>query len=73
MNICPWTNNGQIANQQINGNDVLTQDAKLNFAVPDFKILRTVLEVSETDCKTLRILKDNIGILLFQNHVFHVR
>ena len=51
----------------------LTQDAKLNFAVPDFKILRTVLEVSETDCKILGILKDNIGSLLFQNHVFHVR
>ena len=37
-------NNGEIANKQINKNDVLTQDAKFNFAVPHFKILRTVLE-----------------------------
>ena len=58
---------------KINGNDELTQNAQLNFAVPDFKILRTVLEVSETVYKTLGILKDNIGSLLFQNHVFHVR
>ena len=72
MNICPWTNNWQIVHKPINRNDVLTQDAKLNFAVPDLKIIRTVLEVSETDCKTLGILKDNIGSLLFQNHVFHV-
>ena len=49
---------------------MLTLGSQESFAVPDFEILRTVLEhveVGDTDCKNPWILKDNIEKFSFSN------